>query len=199
MVFTVRGYDEHDKQHVDVMKKIIENYSSEIVNINNFNLVKINNSNKTDIDIDEYISFYYIPVTDKGKLDLTRASQEKGTIEYYLRLTDDVKNILTLGSLGSEYIFLVLGKKDSIRENGENGDIIYFTGLTNNNDNKNLDPLLQGNLYRKNPDISGGKRKRQTIRNKKIQRKRKTVKRVKMRRTRHRKRVNTRHSKKYKR
>lgn len=44
------------------------------------------------------------------------------------------------------------------------------------------------------PQSNGGKRK--TMRNKKVHRKRKTMKRAKMRRTRHRKRVNSRHSKK---
>jgi hypothetical protein len=74
-------------------------------------------------------------------------------------------------------------------------DVIYFQNL-DENDCIKIKHFFNY-LYIKNPDISGGKRKRQTMRNKKVHRKRKTMKRVKVRRTRHRKRVNSRHSKKY--
>jgi len=77
-----------------------------------------------------------------------------------------------------------------------NGETIFFEEL-NDDYCVTIGNNLEKNLYIKNPDISGGKRKRQTMRNKKVQRKRKTVKRAKMQKTKRHKRVNRRKSKKY--
>jgi len=111
-----------------------------------------------------------------------------------LLLSSEIKNLLGFDDIGPQYIFLYLGKRNI--EKMTNGETIFFEELNDDYCMKIRDKL-EKNLYIKNPDISGGKRKRQTMRNKKIHRKRKSVKHAKIQKTKRHKRVNRRHSKKY--
>uniref|UniRef100_A0A6C0EE38 Uncharacterized protein n=1 Tax=viral metagenome TaxID=1070528 RepID=A0A6C0EE38_9ZZZZ len=153
-----------------------------------------NDTNNENFDIDKYdtnikneiLDFFYI----------NNPLSETNDYDYYLFL-DSISErqlnispeVLPIGCLP----LLYLGKATYHDEK------YYFEKLSDEDSLKINHAFITPNyFYIKNPDISGGKRKRKTMRNKKIQRKRRTVKRAKMRRTRHRIRVNRRHSKKYK-
>jgi len=165
--------------------------------LNNVKFIRIKDYKKEDEKcIKSFVELFYTSLDDSNINFLYSKYTKDNKKDYYLLLSSEIKNLLGFDDIGPQYIFLYLGKRNI--EKMTNGETIFFEELNDDYCMKIRDKL-EKNLYIKNPDISGGKRKRQTMRNKKIQRKRRTMKRAKMRRTRHRKRVNRRHSKKYKR
>jgi len=163
--------------------------------------------------VNQYLEKFKLPTNG----ELIGLSNNMSENVYYLELPKNIQEMseLTISdytyeiwdSVNKKYTeyyisrgFLCLGRlKNSTSEsNFLNNNIIQCLsreGYEITNDD------IKNNLWKvKSPpsppsQSNGGKRK--TKRNKKIHRKRKTMKRVKVRRTRHRKRVNTRHSKKY--
>ena len=144
--------------------------------------------------IKSFVELFYTSLDDSNINFLYSKFTKDNERDYYLRLSHVIKNLLGFDNIGPEYIFLYLGKRNTHKMTS--GETIFFEEL-DDNDCIKIRNKLEKNLYIKNPDISGGRRQRQTMRNKKIQRKRKTMKRAKMQKTKRHKRVNRRKSKKY--
>ena len=144
--------------------------------------------------INSFVKLFYTSINDNDINFLYSKYTPDNERDYYLRLSREIKNLLGFDDIGPEYIFLYLGKRNTKKMTY--GETIFFEEL-DDNDCMKIRDNLENKLYIKNPDISGGRRKRQTMRNKKIQRKRKTMKRAKMQKTKRHKRVNRRKSKKY--
>lgn len=143
--------------------------------------------------INSFVKLFYTSINDND-INFLYSKYTPDYERYYLRLTREIKNLLGFDDIGPEYIFLYLGKRNT--QKMTSGETIFFEEL-DDNDCMKIRDNLEKNLYIKNPDISGGRRKRKTMRNKKVQRKRKTMKRAKMQKTKRHKRVNRRKSKKY--
>lgn len=148
--------------------------------------------NKDDFreEVKSFISDIYIPI------DEVNSFKKNDNMEYYLPLNNEfISNALGVNNITIPIDCLPLLYLGKIKSDNDN--VIYFQNL----DNVDCIKIKHffDDLCIKNPDTLGGRRKRQTMRSKKIQRKRKTVKRAKKQKTRRHKRVNTRHSKKYKR
>ena len=148
--------------------------------------------NKDDFreEVKSFISDIYIPI------DEVNSFKKNDNMEYYLPLNNEfISNALGVNNITIPIDCLPLLYLGKIKSDNDN--VIYFQNLDN------VDCIKIKHFFDylciKNPDTLGGRRKRQTMRSKKIQRKRKTVKRAKKQKTRRHKRVNTRHSKKYKR
>jgi len=148
--------------------------------------------NKDDFreEVKSFISDIYIPI------DEVNSFKKNDNMEYYLPLNNKfISNALGVNNITIPIDCLPLLYLGKIKSDNDN--VIYFQNLDN------VDCIKIKHFFDylciKNPDTLGGRRKRQTMRSKKIQRKRKTVKRAKKQKTRRHKRVNTRHSKKYKR
>ena len=162
---------------------------------NNLKFVRIKDYKKEDEKyIYSFVELFYTSLDDSNINFLHSKYTQDNKRDYYLLLSDEIKNLLGFDDIGAQYIFLYLGKRNI--SNMTSGETIFFEEL-DNDDCMKIRDKLEKNLYIKNPDISGGRRKRQTMRNKKIQRKRKTMKRAKMQKTKRHKRVNRRKSKKY--
>jgi len=141
-------------------------------------------------EVKSFISDIYIPI------DEVNSFKKNDNMEYYLPLNNEfISNALGVNNITIPIDCLPLLYLGKIKSDNDN--VIYFQNL----DNVDCIKIKHffDDLCIKNPDTLGGRRKRQTMRSKKIQRKRKTVKRAKKQKTRRHKRVNTRHSKKYKR
>lgn len=142
-------------------------------------------------NMSENVYYLELPINIQNASQLTISyddtdnMEDREKTEYYIS-----RGFLSLGRLESNTKFVTSNFLDNIQ------NCLTKQGYTISNEDiiKNLWKVKSlPTIQRSN----GGKRK--TMRNKKVHRKRKTMKRAKMRRTRHRKRVNSRHSKKNKR
>ena len=141
-------------------------------------------------EVKSFISDTYIPIDEVNSF----IKIKNDNTEYYLPLNNNfISNALNVNNITIPIDCLPLLYLGNITR--ESNDVIYFKNL-DDEDCRKIKYFFNV-LHIKNPDISGGRRKRQTMRNKKIQRKRKTMKRAKMQKTKRHKRVNRRKSKKY--
>jgi len=189
----MRGGDaKSDAQIASDASKITTEITTEL---NNLKFIRIKDYKKEDEKyIKSFVELFYTSLDDSSINYLYSKHTNDNKKDYYLLLSSEIKTLLGFDDIGPQYIFLYLGKRNI--EKMTNGETIFFEELNDDYCMKIRDNL-EKNLYIKNPDISGGKRKRQTMRNKKIQRRRKTMKRAKIQKTKRHKRVNRRKSKKH--
>jgi hypothetical protein len=162
---------------------------------NNLKFVRIKDYKKEDEKyIKSFVELFYTSLDDSNINFLHSKYTPDNKRDYYLLLSSEIKNLLGFYHIGPQYIFLYLGKRNI--DKMTSGETIFFEKL-NDDDCMKIRDKLEKNLYIKNPDISGGKRKQQTMRNKKVHCKIKTMKRAKIQKTKRHKRVIRRKSKKY--
>jgi len=190
------------KQYIDDMRRKLVNYYKFLcVNqyLEKFEIPPDNGIIPINKNLDAE-NIYYLELSRNIQKDTSNINTEDNVQVFYEMY--DAKNKKTIEYYNSRG-FLCLGRF-GIENNNYNNDFLEYIKLclgekySEISDEYINDEYIKNNLWkvktRPTSQKKGGKQK--TMRNKKIQRNRKTVKRAKMRRTRHRKRVNSRHSKK---